>query len=103
MTHHVIVEVPFDGPPMLPIALCAQNATDAVDEAVIRHTNSGFERTHLYSIAGNGEFVHLNTWVREHMCRYCHEEVDRRDGEVVTRFGNDPQCDESPDNNHRMK
>jgi hypothetical protein len=47
--------------------------------------------------------VFLNRWVRERVCRYCHEQVDRRDGEVVTRYGNDPQCDESPDNDHRMK
>lgn len=88
---------------MLPVALSANNVTDAVDEAVIRHTNSGFERTLLYSIAGNGEFIHVNTWHRERVCRYCHEEVERRNGETVTRHGNDPQCDESPDSNHRMK
>lgn len=103
MTMHVVVEVPFTRHPMSPIVLLSDNATDAVDEAMARHTGSNMERTLLYSIADDGQFVHLNTWHREHICRYCHEEVDKRDGEIVTRFGNDPQCDESPTDNHRMK
>jgi hypothetical protein len=40
VTHHVIVEVPFNAPPLPPILLSAQNATDAVDQAQQRHTNS---------------------------------------------------------------
>jgi hypothetical protein len=34
-------------------------------------------------------------------CKFCSEVIERRDGELVTKFGNDPQCDESPNNNHR--
>lgn len=37
------------------------------------------------------------------ICRYCGEELERRDGEWVTKYGNDPQCDESPYDNHAMQ
>lgn len=43
----------------------------------------------------------------EFTCRHCHEAIERRESddrpgtmEWVTKFGNDPQCDASPSDNH---
>jgi hypothetical protein len=36
----------------------------------------------------------------EFKCRHCGEAIERRDGEWLTKYGNDPQCDESPNDNH---
>jgi hypothetical protein len=67
------------------------------------------ENTDLATIVYDGTQAECERYVRDHeraeddLCAHCGEAIERRDDEIVTKYGNDPQCDESPNCNHRFR
>lgn len=109
MATYLVVEKVFGKDAMLPVALAATKYVDAVIEAETRFFNPDYEISRLYRLDESGliesakVFSRVKDEPKDELCAHCGEAIERRDGEVVSKYGNDAQCDASPNDNHRFR
>lgn len=91
--------------------LYADGYQTAMRELAIKVVDEGMEAMVEYLIANCPESELAQRVVdtvsedapKDELCVHCREAIERRDGEIVSKYGNDPQCDASPSDNHRFR
>lgn len=109
MPIYLAVEKPFGRAALPPVMLAAERYTDAESQFTERFGNPTFETAILYRMDDSGAIESAKVLSRaalgkkaDELCVHCGEAIERRDGEVVSKYGNDPQCDASPSDSHRF-
>lgn len=105
MPTYMVVEKPKGKAALPPVILAAKRFSAAVLEVRMRFSSRD-EAAFLYRMDPTGTIEMARAFTHDEpadeLCVHCREAIERRDGEIVTKYGNDPQCDSSPNDNHRF-